>query len=240
MKTIRLNRFMALAGVASRRRCDELIKSGRVKIDNEVVVAPGTTITPSRQTVTYNGRALVLVPPVTYLLNKPRGIISTAKDPQGNPTVVDLAREAGIKERIYPVGRLDKDSHGLMVLTNEGELANRLIHPRYGVEKVYHVRLNLPITKTQMKRFASGLELTDGRTRVCGIVEVRGRAIYRVILKEGRKRQIRRMFEHLNRRVVDLQRVKIGPLALGNLAEGALKELTGRDLTRLKNIIGLR
>lgn len=231
---------MALAGVASRRACDEIIKAGRVRIDGKPVESPGQQIHPKRNKVTVDGRVISAVTTVIYALNKPRGVVSTAKDPNDNVTVLDLAGKAGVEERVYPVGRLDKDSRGLMLLTNDGDLAYRLTHPRYGVEKIYRVRLNLPITKTQMRRFATGLELTDGRTAPCHISELRGRATYRIILKEGRKRQIRRMFEELKRRVLDLERVKIGPLPLGKLQEGKLRELTEHEAMSLKMAVGLR
>jgi pseudouridine synthase len=240
LNRIRLNRFLALAGVASRRRCDDIIRAGRVAIDGEVVLSPGLSVDIRRQRVTLDGRALRAVPSASYLLNKPRGVVSSARDSRGGRTVLDLARAAGHDERLFPVGRLDKDSHGLILLSNDGDLAHRLIHPRFGVEKIYRVRVNLPITRTQMRRFAGGLPLSEGRTRPCQIHALPGRAAYRVILAEGRKRQIRRMFECLNRRVIDLQRVGLGPLRLGRLPLGEMRPLSASEQVRLKNAVGLR
>jgi len=239
MTRIRLNRFLAQAGAGSRRACDEIIRSGRVRVDGEAVDQPGLSVDASRQRVELDGRRLRFQSTRVFMLNKPPGILSTASDPHGGRTVLDLAREAGVSERVYPVGRLDLKSRGLMLLSNDGELSQRIIHPRFEVEKVYRVRVNLPITRTQMARFMGGLDLGDGVTRPCAMRELRGRAIYEVGLKEGRKRQIRRMFEALNRKVLDLERVSIGPLRLGRLPEGELRELDEVELRRLKTAVGL-
>jgi len=239
LNRVRLNRFLAQTGVGSRRACDEIIKAGRVEIDGEICLEPGRSLDPGKQDVKVDGAAVKAEEIRVYLLNKPPGILSTVSDPHGGRTVLDLAREAGVKARIYPVGRLDLKSRGLMILCNDGSLSNRIIHPRYGVEKVYRARINLPITQTQMKRFKAGLALEDGRTQPCGIRELRGRAIYEVRLREGRKRQIRRMFEVLNRKVLDLERVAIGPLRLEGLREGEMRELRGEELRRLKEAVGL-
>jgi 23S rRNA pseudouridine2605 synthase len=240
LKPVRLNRFLALAGVASRRRCDEIVRSGRVAIDGQRVDDPARSVDPDKQRVTLDGKPLAAVAPCTWLLNKPRGVLSAASDARGGRTVLDLAREAGIEERLYPVGRLDKDSRGLILLSNEGDLALRLTHPRYGVEKTYRVNINLPITATQQRRFAGGLPLEDGTTRPCRIRPLPGRASYEIVIAEGRKRQIRRMFEAMGRRVTDLRRVRLGPLALGALREGELRQLSSAELQRLKQAVGLR
>jgi 23S rRNA pseudouridine2605 synthase len=226
--------------VASRRRCDEIIRAARVKVDGAAVTDPALDVDPQRQRVTLDGRALALVTPQTWLLNKPRGILSAASDARGGRTVADLAAAAGIGGRLYPIGRLDKDSRGLILLSNEGDLALRLTHPRYGIEKTYRVRINLPITATQMRQFAAGLPLADGPTQPCRIRPLPGRATYEVVLGEGRKRQLRRMFECMGRRVIDLARVRLGPLGLGGLPEGALRPLSAAELERLKRAVGLR
>jgi 23S rRNA pseudouridine2605 synthase len=229
-----------LAGIASRRHCDAIIRAGRVSVDGAVAPDPARAVEPGRNRVAVDGRPLALVTPQTWLLNKPRGILSAASDARGGRTVADLAAAAGIAERLYPIGRLDKDSRGLILLSNEGDLALRLTHPRYGVEKTYRVRINLPITATQQRQFAAGLALSDGRTLPCRIRPLPGRATYEVVLSEGRKRQIRRMFEAMGRRVVDLARVRLGPLGLGGLPEGALRPLSAAELQRLKRAVGLR
>ena len=240
MSRLRLNRFLALAGVASRRRCDEIIQAGRVEVDGVRVSEPGIKVDGRHQSVLLDGKPIAVVVSRTYLLNKPRGVLSAAKDARGGRTVLDVAREAGIEERLFPVGRLDKDSYGLILLSNDGDLSYRLTHPRYGVGKRYQVRINLPITKTQMSHFAAGIELSDGKTRPSRIKPLRRRASYEVILHEGRKRQIRRMFESLNRRVIELRRVGMGSLSLGGLAEGEIRPLTKQELSRLKSDVGLR
>lgn len=240
MSGIRLNRLLASAGVASRRRCDEIVRAGRVTVDGEVVTSPGTAIDSDRQDVRVDGRPVRREAPAVYLLNKPVGVLSASCDARGQRTVLDLAREAGVRARVYPVGRLDKHTRGLILLTNEGDLAHRLTHPRYEVPRVYEARLNLPITRTQMRRFAAGLELDDGPTRPCAIRALHGRARYEVTLNEGRNRQVRRMFEALGRRVDWLKRHRLGPLSLGRLPEGALRELTAAERARLKRAVGLR
>ncbi len=239
MSLIRLNRFLALAGVASRRSCDEIIKAGRVKIDGVKVDEPGSKVNDRRQKVTVDDKPVTIVQSITYILNKPTGILSAAKDARGGRTVIDLARDAGIEERLFPVGRLDKDSHGLILLSNDGDLSYRLTHPRFQVEKRYIVRVNLPITKTQMGRFANGLELSDGVTRKCRIRAMRKRATYEVVLLEGRKRQIRRMFESLNRRVVELSRIAMGSIRLDRLEDGEIRPLGQQELAQLKREVGL-
>jgi pseudouridine synthase len=239
VKRYRLNRYLALAGIASRRASDEIIKAGRVKVDGETVLTPGMSVEVSSTGVELDGMRVSLAPSRIYLLNKPAGILSTVKDPHGGKNVLDLARDAGVKERVYPVGRLDKKSRGLLLLSNDGDLSYRLLHPRFKVEKVYEVRINLPITRTQMKRFERGLTLSDGQTSPCKIRALRGRAIYEVTLREGRKRQIRRMFESLQRRVVDLRRVAMGPLKLGGLPEGEIRPLSPNEIAGLKDRLGL-
>ena len=209
-------------------------------VNGKAISDPAIDVEPGRARIALDGQPLALVKPQTWLLNKPRGILSAASDARGGTTVADLARGAGIEGRLYPIGRLDKDSRGLILLSNEGDLALRLTHPRYGIEKTYRVRINLPITATQMRRFAAGLQLDDGPTRPCRIRALPGRATYEVVLGEGRKRQLRRMFECLGRRVVDLARVRLGPLGLGGLPEGALRPLSAAELERLKRAVGLR
>jgi len=210
-----------------------------VKVDGEIRSHPGAIVDSARQLVTLDGRPLALERTRVYALNKAPGLLSTVKDPHGGRTVLDLARSKGVLERVYPVGRLDRNSRGLLLLSNDGDLSLRLLHPRYEVEKVYRVRINLPITSTQMTRFSRGISLGDGPTRPCSIRPLRKRACYEIKLREGRKRQIRRMFEALNRRVLDLERIAIGTIRLGRLAEGELRELDSEELRRLKDSVGL-
>ena len=210
-----------------------------MEVDGETVSAPGLVVDSRKQEVRVDGRPVRPVASGVWMLNKPPGVLSTVKDPHGGKTVLDLAREAGLVQRVYPVGRLDLKSRGLVLLSNDGDLAHRLLHPRFGVPKIYRVKVNLPITRTQMRRFAAGVELADGRTRPCRIRELPARASYEIELKEGRKRQIRRMFEAFGRRVTDLQRVGMGPLSLGRLPEGEIRPLSGAERGRLKEAVGL-
>jgi len=209
-------------------------------VDGRPVSDPALAVDEGAARVTLDGKPLALSHGETWLLNKPVGVLSAASDARGGRTVIDLARAAGIKTRLYPVGRLDRDSRGLLLLSNEGELALRLTHPRYGVEKVYRARLDAPLEAAAERRFAAGLELADGPTRPCRLRALTGTARYEVVLAEGRKRQIRRMFEALGRRVLDLQRVRLGPLGLGDLPEGALRPLSASERERLKRAAGLR
>lgn len=226
--------------MASRRRCDEIVRAGRVAVDGRPVRDPALAVDAEAARVTLDGRPLAPSRGETWLLNKPAGVLSAASDARGGRTVIDLARAAGVKARLYPVGRLDRDSRGLLLLSNEGELALRLTHPRYGVEKAYRARLDAPLDPAGERRFAAGLELADGPTRPCRLRALPGRARYAVVLAEGRKRQIRRMFECLGRTVLDLQRVRLGPLRLGDLPEGALRPLSAAERERLKRAAGLR
>lgn len=209
-------------------------------VDGQPTRDPALAVDEERASVTLDGRPLQLRRGETWLLNKPVGVLSAASDARGGRTVIDLARAAGVTARLYPVGRLDRDSRGLLLLSNEGELALRLTHPRYGVEKVYRARLDAPLDAAGEQRFAAGLELADGPTRPCRLRVLAGRARYEVVLAEGRKRQIRRMFEALGRAVLDLQRVRLGPLSLGALPEGALRPLSESERERLKRAAGLR
>lgn len=209
-------------------------------VDGQPTRDPALGVDEARARVTLDGRPLQLLRGETWLLNKPVGVLSAASDARGGRTVIDLARAAGVRTRLYPVGRLDRDSRGLLLLSNEGELALRLTHPRYGVEKVYRARLDAPLDAAGERRFAAGLELADGPTRPCRLRALAGTARYEIVLAEGRKRQIRRMFEALGRSVLDLQRVRLGPLSLGDLPEGALRPLSASERERLKRAAGLR
>lgn len=239
--SMRLNRFLALAGVASRRAVELIIREGRITIDGLTVSDPAVQVSVQAADVKLDGKRIQLTPAVTYMMNKPRGIVSTAHDPHGATTVIQLVQRSGINHRLYPVGRLDKNSHGLLLLSNDGELAFRLMHPRYHIAKTYDVVLDRALTATQLVLFAQGLHLEDGMTAACRIEPLQSaRPTYRIVLFEGRKRQIRRMFEVFFRKVLDLNRISIGPLSLGNLAEGGIKLLQPREVNSLYRAVGLR
>jgi 23S rRNA pseudouridine2605 synthase len=226
---VRLQKLLAQAGVASRREAERLISQGRVSVNGAVVTQLGSQAAEDA-VIEVDGRRIIGREAYEYyVLNKPVGVLSTVRDPQGRPTVRRLLPE--VKTRVYPVGRLDADSEGLLLLTNDGELAHRLTHPRYGVEKEYVVGLSQPPSKQELDRIRQGIQ-ADGQT-------LRAREIRRtvdgicVVLAEGKKREVRRMFEAVGLRVVRLRRVRLGPLRLGQLAPGTYRPLTRSEIQAL-------
>jgi 23S rRNA pseudouridine2605 synthase len=233
----RLQKVLAHAGVASRRRAEEMIVAGRVKVNGEVVTELGTKVNPKLDVVQVDGRTLGKPQaPVYFVLNKPRGVLSSARDSRGRTTVVDLVKHAS---RLYPVGRLDLDSEGLILLTNDGALAYRLAHPRYEHEKEYRVLVEGVPDAEALQRLRQGVGLEGGRTRPATVrVEREGGegTWLRIVLREGRKRQIRRMLDAVGYRVVRLIRVRMGPLHLGNLKPGSYRPLTRGELRAIRGI----
>jgi len=232
----RLQKVLAHAGVASRRRAEEMIVEGRVQVNGEVVKQLGTKVNPHRDVIVVDGRPLGRPErPVYVLLNKPRGVLSAAHDVRGRKTVVDLVPA---RSRLYPVGRLDLDSEGLMLLTNDGALALRLAHPRYEHEKEYRVLVAGVPDEAALARLRGGVGLEGGWTRPAR-VEVEksnGDTWLRMVLREGRKRQIRRMVEKVGYQVLRLIRVRMGPLRLGDLPPGAYRPLTREELAAIRRI----
>lgn len=230
---VRLQRALAAAGFGSRRQCEELILEGRVEVDGEVVDRLGTTIDPTTAKLKVDGTAVKPKRLVYYAVNKPPGIVTTNADPQGRPRVIDLVPP---KERVFPVGRLDRSSEGLILLTNDGELAQRLAHPRYEIPKVYRVTVAgnvLPETLQEMRR---GIHIAEGLVRVEGarILKARPKATeLEVTLKEGKNREIRRILARLGHKVQSLRRIAIGPLRLGEMPTGAYRRLTAEEVRKL-------
>ena len=228
---MRLVKYLAHAGVASRRASEEIIAAGRVRVRGQVVTDPARDVDETVE-VTVDGRPITVAerPHLVYLLNKPAGVVSTAKDPQGRPTVVEFVDET---ERLYPVGRLDVDTTGLILLTNDGELANRLTHPRYGVAKTYRVKVvKPPVKPSELEQLRTGVRLDDGMTAPAQVRRVRADTI-ELTIREGRNRQVRRMMEAVGHRVHTLQRIAFGPLRLGGLQEGQSRRLNARELQSL-------
>jgi 23S rRNA pseudouridine2605 synthase len=227
---VRLNAFIARAGVASRRKADELIKTGRVTVNGE----PGqlNTFVGADDDVRLDGKPLTKQRLAYVLLNKPAGVVTTARDPQGRRTVVDLVEVAA---RVVPVGRLDAETTGALLLTNDGELAHRLAHPRYEVDKVYEVECWKQPTDDELARLRAGVELEDGVTRPAHVRRISGAQI-ELVLHEGRNRQDRRMLEAVGHRVKELHRSRYGPLTLGGLEPGAWRELEASEVERLRSI----
>src|ERR671935_3293398 len=228
MPRMRLNAYLARAGVASRRGADELIKAGRVRVNGE----PGRldTYVESSDTVELDGRLLAPQRLAYVLLHKPAGVVTTARDPRGRPTVVDLV---GHEARVVPVGRLDADTTGALLLTNDGPLAHRLAHPRYEVEKVYEAEVEGEPSEEALERLATGVDLEDGRTAPAHVRRL-GPSKLELALHEGRKHQVKRMLAAVGHPVTRLHRSRYGGLTLDGLEPGAWRELEPVEVERLR------
>jgi 23S rRNA pseudouridine2605 synthase len=230
---VRLAKFLAHGGIASRRKAEEVIAKGVVTVRGEVVTDPARDVGEGDD-VRVNGAPVAAEAREVWVVNKPVGVVSTAREPGGRTPVVDLVET---EARLYPVGRLDADSSGLLLLTNDGELANRLTHPRYEVAKTYVARLRRPIGEHDLARLRNGVELEDGPTAPAAIKR-RGEREIEIVLREGRNRQVRRMVEAIGNEVVALRRVAFGPLSLGDLKEGAARRLSDAEIARLREAAG--
>ena len=230
---MRLNAYLARAGIASRRGADELIKAGRVTVNGDA--GQLNTFVGATDDVRVDGRPVGKQKLRYVLLNKPRGTITTAKDPQGRPTVVDLV---GGAIRVVPVGRLDRDTTGVLLLTNDGELAHRLAHPRYRVEKVYVAEVEGDPGEEALRALAEGIELEDGPTAPARVRSL-GPGRLELALHEGRHRQVRRMLEAVGHPVHRLRRSRYAGLTTGRLGRGQFRELTRDEVVRLRRLAGL-
>jgi 23S rRNA pseudouridine2605 synthase len=230
---MRLQKFLATAGVASRRASEKIIAEGRVKLNDETVTDPARDVTDADR-VTVDGRTITAATQrVVYAVHKPAGVVSTASDPQGRPTVVEIVRTA---LRLYPVGRLDAESTGLILLTNDGALAHSLTHPSFEVDKTYRASLaGPPITDAQIRTLRDGVMLEDGPAAPARVrrVGARSRNAIEITIHEGRNRQVRRMCEAVGHRVRTLCRVSFGPLALGELPVGVARRLSAAEVESL-------
>jgi 23S rRNA pseudouridine2605 synthase len=238
---IRLQRVLAQAGVGSRRACEELIEEGRVEVDGSVVRVQGMRVHPDKAVIKVDGMRVQSKPGSTYLaLNKPRGVVSTMSDEQGRTSLSDfLGRH---KERLFHVGRLDADTEGLILLTNDGELAHRLAHPSYGVMKTYLAEVPGPVARDVGRRLREGVQLDDGPVKADAFRVVGssgGRVMVEVVIHEGRKHVVRRMLAEVGHPVVRLVRTRLGPVALGDLRSGATRPLNGKELADLYAAVGL-
>jgi len=227
---VRLGKFLAHAGAASRRGAERLVAEGRVTVAGEVVTDPARDVDESSG-VALDGRPLHAEALEVHALNKPAGVVSTARDTHGRTTVVQLVRS---RRRLYPVGRLDADTTGLILLTNDGDLAERLTHPRYGVRKVYRARVRPQrLSPRALRALREGVQLEDGITAPARVRQPRP-GVLEITIREGRKRQVRRMCEAVGHRVVELERVAFGPLGLRGLAPGESRRLTKVEIERLR------
>jgi 23S rRNA pseudouridine2605 synthase len=225
---MRLAKYLAHSGVASRRRAEELIGAGRVRVGGQVVTDPARDVDEDSG-VEVDGSPVAPEPREVWMLNKPAGVVSTAREPGRRRAVTELVRS---RRRLYPVGRLDADSTGLILLTNDGELAERLTHPRYEVPRTYRVRLRRPADAAQLRVLRRGVELDDGPTAPAKVRKVSPRVV-EVTIHEGRNHQVRRMVEAVGNHVVDLCRARFGSLTLGELAEGEARKLRPAEIKRL-------
>jgi 23S rRNA pseudouridine2605 synthase len=233
---MRLAKHLAHAGVASRRASEEIVRAGRVTVNGETVTDPARDVTEADD-VAVDGRSLSGAEDrVVYAINKPPGVVSTAKDTHGRPTVVDLVDARGA--RLYPVGRLDADTTGLILLTNDGELANRLTHPSFEVPKTYRAEVSGGrVGEAAIQRLRDGVELDDGMTAPARVRQVKP-GVLEITIHEGRKRQVKRMCEAIGHPVESLQRVAFGPLRLEGMREGAVRRLVPAEVERLRKASG--
>lgn len=233
----RLQKVLAHAGVASRRHCEELIVQGKVQVNGQVVRELGTRVDPVCDRIVVNGRPIRLEQHVYLLLNKPTGVITSVSDPRGRRVVTDLLK--GQKERVYPVGRLDFNTSGLLLLTNDGELANKLAHPSYEIDKVYRAWVKGVPAPDKLAKLANGIMLEDGMTapgeaRMVKKSTGNEKALLEIIIHEGRNRQVRRMCAAIGHPVLELERIRLGFLTLEGLSTGQYRPLTSDEVERLK------
>ncbi|AGB40591.1 pseudouridine synthase family protein [Halobacteroides halobius DSM 5150] len=234
----RLQKIMAQAGVASRRKSEEIIKEGRVEVNGEVVTQLGAKVDPSQDKIKVDGEELELEKAVYILLNKPKDVITTVDDPQGRKTVVDMI---DVKQRIYPVGRLDYDTEGLLLLTNDGDVTYALTHPSHQVGKKYIATVEGTPSENALERLEAGVELADGLTAPAQadlVVEMGTQSILSLEVHEGRKHQVKRMCEKVGHPVKELKRIKVGPLNLDEeLKPGEYRHLTAEEVAKLQEIV---
>lgn len=238
---IRLQKVLAQAGIGSRRKCEELIAAGRVTVNGVRVQEQGMRIDPLTAVVHVNGQRVPTAPGnVVLLLNKPRGVVSTMSDEHGRPCVGDLVADRS--ERLFHVGRLDAETEGLLLLTNDGELANRVVHPSHGVDKTYLATVEGQVSGQTLRQLKAGVQLDDGPMAVDAVrvvQQAKERTMLELVIHEGRNRIVRRLLDAVGHPVIELVRTRIGPLHLGNLKAGQVRELTGPDLRALYTAVGL-
>ncbi len=236
---IRLQKVLAQAGVASRREAEKMILNGRIKVDGKVIKELGTKVDPEKNDIEVDDRSISKSEKkVYYLLNKPKGCVTTMKDPRGRPTVNDLLKD--IDERVYPVGRLDYDTTGVLIITNDGELANALAHPKKEIDKYYHALVQGVPSNEALKRLRDGVQLEDGKTAPAKVrvLEIKGNKSWlEIIIHEGKNRQVKRMCEAISHKVLRLKRTRFGPLEVNDLAPGKIRALKDGEIEALKKAI---
>lgn len=231
----RLNKYLAHAGIGSRRHCDDLIAAGRVKIDGVAVTEPGLKLDPAAHKVAVDDHEVKSEKPVYWVVNKPVGYLSTNSDPAGRPRAVDLLPH--VEQRVYTVGRLDESSEGLLLMTNDGEVAFHLTHPRYGIPKTYLVLVAGKPTPADIQKLLDGVWLSEGKVRAKSVrrLKPQGNSTWlRIVLTEGKNREIRRMLAELGHKVMKLRRIAIGPVRLDKLPKGKARRLSQGELTEIR------
>jgi pseudouridine synthase len=236
---IRINRYLSMCGVASRRKADRLVLDGKVVVNGRVMADLGTKIDPRRDRVFVNGKQVVRVHEYVYLvMNKPKDTITTLSDERGRTTVMSMVHS---RQRVYPVGRLDRNTTGVLILTNDGEFANRLMHPRYAIAKSYRVTCDRPVEQQHVRQLRAGVQLHDGVTEPCEVHVLpgtRGKELG-IVIHEGRNRQVHRMLEKCGYQIRKLDRVAYGPITMEGLGRGRTRPLTRNEIRRLMQLAGL-
>ncbi len=235
-KLVRLNKFLADHGVASRRKADELIDEGRVEVNGRKVFELGLKIDPQNDRVKVGGKMITNKPqPLYFIFNKPRSVVTTTSDPQGRPIVMDFFKR--IRKRIFPVGRLDWDTEGLLLMTNDGDFSNEISSPSSDITKTYHAKLNGQITQAKMDKLKRGVSIIGGKVRALHLKKIKKGSEKKdwveITITEGKNRQVRKMFEKVGYDVEKLKRVSIGQLRLGALKSGDYRPLTRKDLEKI-------
>jgi len=237
--TLRINRYLSMCGVASRRKAEQLVTDGKVSINGAVILDLGHQVDPARDKVVVDGKQVVRTHDYVYLvLNKPKDTITTLSDERGRPTVMSLVRT---KRRVYPVGRLDRNTTGVLLLTDDGEFAHHLMHPRFEIPKSYLVTCTESVRREDLERLARGVRLEDGMTAPAGVEVIAGTKAQEIgiTIHEGRNKQVRRMFEQLGYTVKKLDRVAYGPVTTSGLPRGATRPLSHPEVRRLKKLAGI-
>ena len=236
---LRLQKVLAQAGLASRRQAEEWIRAGRVSVDGRTVTELGLKINPGVQRIEVDGQAIPFYEyQVYYLFYKPKGVLSTLMDPQGRPTLQDFLTQARIRERVFPVGRLDWDAEGLMLLTNDGELAQALQHPKFQVPKSYRIKVRGIPSDEALKRLQTGIKLPSGKKHAADCERIKvgeDRAWLMITIREGEKHQVKDMLAAVGHPVLAIKRVALGPLSIGRLVPGELRLLSPKEIQALKN-----
>ncbi len=237
----RLNKYLAHAGLGPRRQCDDLILAGRVHVDGVPVRELGSRVDPDTQAVTVDGKPVQAERLVYWLVNKPKGYLCTNHDPDGRPRAIDLIPHVG--ERVYTVGRLDEDSEGLLLLTNDGDLAHKLMHPRFGVKKTYLVQVAGKPTRDDVQKLLDGIWLSDGHVKAQRVRRLRSQGDstwLEIVLTEGKNREVRRMLAKLEHKVMNLKRTALGPIHLDRLKKGKSRKLQREEVEMLRKEMGRR